>query len=221
MNRILTLCGIMLIAATAFAQQPRPVKPVITDESEAILKKMQQQWLNLQSSKISFTLQSAKEGKNSAAIKGTLWTQGKSYRLVLPEQVIICDGNNIWNYLPNSKEVSISPYEEDGPETSINPLQAIAGYTKYYRSAFIRETTEKGMIVQIIDLYPKQGQSFYKIRLVIRKDKQLPLRAVIHEKNGATDTYSFDQILMNPKTDPGLFTFKTADFPGVEVIDMR
>ena len=35
------------------------------------------------------------------------------------------------------------------------------------------------------------------------------------------NSYSFDQILMNPKTDPGLFTFKTADFPGVEVIDMR
>ena len=221
MKKHLFVCLLLLAGTCAMAQQPRPVRPAIADSSQTILKKMQQKWIGLQSSKISFTLQSSQDGANSTIIKGTLWTQGKSYKLEIPQQTIYCDGQTVWNYLPENKEVSISPYEENSMDASINPIQAIAAYDKYYRSAFIRETAEKGIVVQIIDLYPKQVQSFYKIRMVIRKDKMLPLRAVIHEKSGATDTYYFDNILMNPTIKSGFFTFRTEEHPDVEVIDMR
>ncbi len=221
MKKIIYACCIILLGGTLKAQQPHPVRPTVTDESQTILKKIQQQWTGLNSAKITFTLQSEKNGKSGTRMQGTLWTQGKSYRLSIPGQTIFCDGKEVWNYLPENNEVSVSPYEEDGNDISINPIQVIATYEKYYRSAFIRETSEKGIAVQIIDLYPKQGQSFYKIRMVIRKDKLLPLRASIHEKDGTVDTYHFDQILKNPKTAPGFFTFHPENYPDVEIIDMR
>lgn len=211
----------MLIACCVSAQQPKPVRPTITDESQAILKKMKEKWMGLETVKISFTLQSAKDGKSTGNIKGNLWTKGKSYRLSIPGQLIICDGKSTWNYLPQSREVNINPCEEDAGMLSLNPIQVISTYEKYYRSAFIREEAEKGIAVQIIDLYPKQVQSFYKIRFVIRKDKQLPLRAVIHEKDGSTDTYYFDQILFNPSLPGNFFTFDASKYPGIEIIDMR
>lgn len=220
MKRIIFGC-LLLIAGSVQAQQPRPVKPVITDESQTILKKMQQKWVGLQSAKISFTLQSAPNGETVSQLKGTVWTQGKAYKLEIPGQTVYCDGQTVWNYLPENQEVSISSYEESSQELSINPLQVIATYDQYYRSAFIREMSEKGVVVQVVDLYPKQGQSFYKIRMVIRKDKLLPTRAVIYEKNGATDTYHFDNIVMNPTIKSGFFTFHPEAHPDVEVIDMR
>lgn len=223
MKKTIIVCCLMLLAGNIWSQQPKPVRPAITDESGEILKKMQKQWMELQSIKISFTLQSEKKGQKGSSIKGTLWSQGSSYKLQIPGQTIFCDGKNVWNYLPESQEVSINPYEDDSRDISINPLQVISEYDKHYRSAFIREEAEKGIAVQIIDLYPKKVQSFYKIRLVIRKDRQLPLRAVIYEsqKDGSTDTYYFDQIIKNPKIGSGFFQFNAADYPGVEIIDMR
>lgn len=221
MKRIVFSLFLLGICCCISAQQPKPVRPTITDESQAILKKMKEKWMGLETVKITFTLQSAKEGKSTGNIKGSLWTKGKSYKLNIPGQIIFCDGKSVWNYLPQNKEVSINPYEEDANMLSLNPIQVISTYEKYYRSAFIREEAQKGIAVQIIDLYPKQVQSFYKIRFVIRKDKQLPLRAVIHEKDGSTDTYSFDQILFNPSLPDNFFTFDAAKYPGTEIIDMR
>jgi outer membrane lipoprotein-sorting protein len=221
MKKHCIICILLIINGIIYSQQPRPVKTEVTDQSQAILKKLKQQWTGLQSAKISFTLQSDENGKSGGNMKGTLWTQGQSYKLEIPGQIVWCDGNCIWNYLPANGEVSINPYEEEGGEITLNPLKVMADYEKYYRSAFIRESAEKGIIVQTIDLYPKQVQSFYKIRLVIRKDKLTPLRAAIHEKNGRVDTYHFDKILMNPKIESGFFRFNAAEHPNVEIIDMR
>ena len=208
-----------------FAQQPNPdsAKRIPSDESQAILKNLQKKWQSLQAVKIQFTLQSAKEGKNSAPIKGTLWSKGNAYKLSIPAQVIFCDGKNIWNYLPDNGEVSINTCEEQDNDAalSLNPLKIINDYEKYYRSAFIKETAEKGVAVQIIDLYPKQGQSFYKIRLVIQKSKQLPSRICFYEKDGTTDTYHFDQVQTNPPLNEAFFVFDAGKYPGVDIIDMR
>ncbi len=217
----LILASMLALTLTAGAQTRQPVKPVPSDESQLTLKSMQKKWMALQSSKITFTLQSEKEGKTLSTLKGNIWTKGNCYKLVIPEQTIVCDGKSVWNYLPQNKEVSINPYEEEEQDLSLNPIKVIQTYDKYYRSALIRETAEKGIAVQIIDLYPLKGQSFYKIRLVVRKDKMIPIRASIHEKNGTVDTYYFDQILFNPSLGEDFFRFDTAQYPGVEVIDMR
>ena len=223
MKRWIVLCTALSLCITAAAQQPRPetAKRVPTDESQAILKNMQKKWQSMQAVKISFTLQSEKESKTIETIKGTLWSKGESYKLSIPEQTIFCDGKNVWNYLPDNGEVTINPNEETEAAISLNPLKIINNYEKYYRSALIKETAEKGIAIQIIDLYPKQGQSFYKIRMVIRKDKLWPLRVSIYEKNGVTDTYYFDNIQTNPSLSENFFVFDAKQYPQVEIIDMR
>lgn len=223
MKKLILICTAIAFSLNAFSQQPNPesAKRIPSDESQAILKNMQKKWQSLQTVKICFTLQSVQNGKTAGTIKGTLWTKGESYKLEIPDQIIYCDGKSIWNHLPANEEVTINPYEETESSISLNPLKIISNYEKYYRSAFIKETAEKGIAIQIIDLYPKQGQSFYKIRMVIRKDKLQPIRVSIFEKNGSTDTYYFDQIQMNPTLNDSFFIFDEKKSPGVEIIDMR
>lgn len=211
------------IGFQAYAQQPNPesAKHVPSDESQAILKQMQKKWHELQAVRINFTLQTVKKEKVTGTIKGTLWSKGNSYKLTIPDQIIYCDGKSTWNFLPSNNEVSINPCEESESEFALNPLKIINNYEKYYRSAFIKETAEKGIAIQIIDLYPKQKQSFYKIRMVIQKDKLWPLRISVHEQDGSVDTYYFDQITPNPKLTESFFQFDSNKYPQVEIIDMR
>lgn len=205
----------------AIAQQPKPTRPVISDRSSSILKNMKNKWIGLSSVKIAFTLQSSENGKSYSPVSGNIWIKDKSYKLIIPGQNIICNGKNVWTYLPENKEVSINPYEENSDGIPINPIKLIGSYDKYYSSAFIKESAEKGIAIQIIDLYPKYTQAYYKIRLVISKDKQLPLRAIIYNKNGSSDTYYFNQITFNPNLNSDFFTFDAEKYPQVEIIDMR
>ncbi|MBO4402334.1 MAG: outer membrane lipoprotein carrier protein LolA [Bacteroidales bacterium] len=222
MKKIVMLCACICACQLLLAQQPRPenAKRVPADESQAILKNLQNKWQGLQAVKISFTLQSETKGKKSDPIKGTLWSKGKAYKLQIPNQTIYCDGKTLWNFLPQNGEVSINRYEET-EDMMQNPLKIIENYEKHYRSAFIGETAEKGVAVQIVDLYPKQVQSYFKIRLVIDKKKLVPLRISFHEKDGQVDTYYLDQTQLNPALNDSFFVFDEKQHPNVEIIDMR
>jgi outer membrane lipoprotein-sorting protein len=89
----------------------------------------------------------------------------------------------------------------------------ISNYQKYYRSAFIREISEKGIIVQIIDLYPLQAAPFFKIRVVIDKKQLEIIRISISERDGFTYTYTFDTFIKNPKINDTFFIFNTLHIP--------
>ena len=75
--------------------------------------------------------------------------------------------------------------------------------------------------MQIIDLTPKNGQSYYKIRIVVDKAKKEIIRTSIYEKDNTIYTYYFDTFTTNTALDDSNFKFNASKFPGVEVNDMR
>ena len=127
----------------------------------------------------------------------------------------------MWNYLPEQNEVNISLYDPQDDEIAINPIKLIANYKKYYRSAFVREFVEKGVTIQIIDLYPLQNSAFFKVRLYIEKNKKEITKTSISEFDGYTYTYSFDSFIKNPKLSNQLFIFNTSQYQNIEIIDLR
>lgn len=59
-------------------------------------------------------------------ITGNGFLQGDAYRLDLGSQILICDSNTLWTYLPDDAEVMISDVNaEDG---SNSPLSIIESY---------------------------------------------------------------------------------------------
>jgi outer membrane lipoprotein-sorting protein len=220
MKRYFFLISLIIVNLNIIFAQSQ-IKKIQDDESVIILKEIQQKLKALKTAEIKFSLRTEKEEKTVNVTKGNLWIKGDKYKLTIPSQHVYCDSINIWNYLPEQNEVTITQYDPQDEENAINPIKLITNYQKYYRSAFIREITEKGTPIQIIDLYPLQATTFFKIRLVIDKNKKEILRTSVSERNGYTYTYSFDIFIKNPKLSNSLFIFNTSQYQGIEIIDMR
>ncbi|MBC8490037.1 MAG: outer membrane lipoprotein carrier protein LolA [Bacteroidetes bacterium] len=151
--------------------------------------------------------------------EGILFVKGDKYRLFIAGQLVICNGETIWTYIEDAEEVQINSVE-DSDET-ITPSNLLTSYNKDYKSKFVRETFQYGTTVYVIDLTPVEGKSYYKIRLIIDKKREQILEITIFDKNESTYSYIINKFTPNIPVDDSEFTFNPADYPDVDVVDMR
>lgn len=150
---------------------------------------------------------------------GVLIVMGDKYNLDISGQQVFCDGETLWTYLADVEEVQVNSMED--AEESISPNRLLSSYKDEYRSKFISEDFLYGAAVNIIDLTPIEGKSFYKVRLIIDKEKDQLLDFTIFDKNGSTYSYVINKFEPNVEVTDDLFTFDPAEYPGVDVVDMR
>lgn len=150
---------------------------------------------------------------------GILLVMGEKYKLNISGQLVFCDGETIWTYIEDAEEVQINTLEES--EGSISPNKLLSSYNDEYRSKFIKEDFLYGATVNIVDLTPIEGKSYYKVRLIIDKAKDQLLEFTIYDKNGSTYSYVINKFEPNLEVTEASFTFNPADYPGVDVVDMR
>lgn len=214
------LCGSMYAqsgnASNAKTQTNKYVDQTSVDILDAIYKKMTA-YSNVY---VQFTFRTEKGGTTLDEMKGSIYVKGNQYKLITKEQQVYCDAHNVWTYMPEQKEVSIAPFDSTDTE-QLNPLQMVKDYKKNYRSNFIRDENRRGVWVQIIDLIPKKASSIAKVRLVSDKAKKQIVNVVVYEKDGTMYNYLVDKFLVNQSLPANAFTFNTANYPDVDVIDMR
>lgn len=187
----------------------------------AILDKVVAKIKTFSSMKIDFTykLENKKEKLNETQ-KGTITIKGNKFHLEVKGQHIYCDGKTVWTFIPDAEEVQVNNLDPKNDD-AINPNTLLATWQKNYRAKLIRETKEKGVVLQFIDLVPIKGKSYFKVRLVIDKDKQQIARSEVYDKNGSIYTYQVDKFIPNVKVTDADFAFNPAKHPGIEVNDMR
>jgi outer membrane lipoprotein-sorting protein len=216
--------GILIILTLFFypiyAQQSPQTRKHQDMESTAILKELQKKLTSYVSISIDFTFRSEKNEKFIDEITGSTMIKGDKYMLKTEQQYVFCDGTNLWNYLPEQKEVTVSLYDKDD-EQIMNPLNMIQNYEKYYESDFVREMIEKGTLIQIIDLTPLKATSYYKVRLILDKNKKQLMRFTVYEKEGLQYIYTVNKFVADRNIPDSQFLFDTAKYQGVEIIDIR
>ena len=188
--------------------------------ANAIMQELDPKYKGFTTMKINYTYKAEKEKKTLSALSGVALIKGDKYYITFDDQVFYCDGTTMWNYQKSTNEVSIYDYEESDDD-ALNPAKMLATWSKEFNAKFIREDNEKNKTVQIIDLTPKNGQSYYKIRIVVDKAKKEIIRTSIYEKDNTIYTYYFDTFTTNTALDDSNFKFNASKFPGVEVNDMR
>ncbi|MCF8379110.1 MAG: outer membrane lipoprotein carrier protein LolA [Bacteroidales bacterium] len=151
--------------------------------------------------------------------QGVLKIMGNKYRLNIAGQDVISDGETVWTYIPDADEVQINSVEDS--EESITPNKLLLSYNDDYKSKFIKETFQYGATVNVVDLTPYEGKTYYKVRLVIDAAKDQLYEITIFDKNGSTYSYIINKFIANPDIPESEFTFNEKDFPGVEKVDMR
>ena len=208
MNKIFTILLIAL-SSTLFAQD---------QVAKNVLDKLSTTTKSYKNMTIGFnfifenTSQNIKEER-----KGILILEADNFRLEMDAQTIINDGGSQWIYLADMNEVQIMEHDPEDDMMSPNKLFTI--YEKGYKYTYVGAKAEKGKRLQIIDLFPEESSAFTKIILAVDAAKNQLHKITIHDKNGGTYIYLITAFSSNTTIKP--FTFNTADFPGVEVIDLR
>jgi outer membrane lipoprotein-sorting protein len=167
----------------------------------------------------SYTLENKKTATKEVK-KGTACMKGDKYWASFAGQTLISDGKTTWTYIKDNNEVQINTVDPN--DESLNPTKLLTGYDKSFTPKFIKEEARSGKTIQIIDLTPLKGRSFFKIRVEIDKVAKQIVNSIVYDKNGTTTyTYSVIKFTPNKTIADTKFTFRTTDYPGVEVIDLR
>ena len=219
MNKILIVLFAALISSPIFSQDDKN-----NDKGDKKSREMLDRLTAKTESYKSVSIEFAYKMKNEDAdideqTDGKLTIMGNRYLLDIAGQKVICDGTTIWTYIEDAEEVQINSLEDS--EESISPNKLLSSYNDDYRSKFIRQDFMYGTQVNIIDLTPIEGKSYFKVRLIIDKSKDQLLEITIFDKNGSTYSYIISKFVTDVPVSKNDFIFQAKDYPEVEVVDMR
>ena len=147
--------------------------------------------------------------------KGNIKINQNKFRLDLNQQLIISDDSIQWIYLKESNELQIMEY--DSQDDMISPNKLFTIYENGYKSQYI-ELRENN---HIIDLFPIESNEFKNIQLHIDQDKIQLKKIILFDKNGGSFSYSITKLITDKEIDENAFKFNEANYPDLEIIDLR
>lgn len=153
---------------------------------------------------------------------GTIATKGDKYFLQIAGQEIRSNGKTVWTYLKDAEEVQISEVDEDS-EDLITPTSIFTMYEKGFRQQYIGEKSIGGVNTIVIHIFPLDldQKSYHTVKLYINKSKMEISKVEIMGKEGETYTYTIKSFQPNVSLSDDYFSFNTASYPDVEVVDLR
>jgi len=151
-------------------------------------------------------------------MSGSAIISGDKYKLVLDDYNIWTDGSNVWNYLPDANEVTITETDPDDDSFITRPSLLFTMYEEGYKIRLVEQTASEW----VIDLYPEDiASDLIRIRMKIGKTLYDLIGAEYKTKDGVTITLTVDKYDLTFKPAGDFFTFKPADYKDVDIIDMR
>ena len=166
----------------------------------------------------SFTLNNP-DLKINETTSGILEVKGPKYHLKMGEQEIFCDGKNVISYQKETNE-ALAQDIADMDSESITPQSIFMMYEKGFKIRYVKDATEAGKKIAVIDLYPidPRKKDYSMITLFVDDLQQSINRAEIKAKNGSKYTYAVNKLEPNVTMADLAFTFDKAKYPGVKVI---
>jgi outer membrane lipoprotein-sorting protein len=152
---------------------------------------------------------------------GTVYLKGTRYKVLLNGQEIYCDGETIWTYNKDTKEVQINTYTPDNG--TITPSRL---FTNFYDKEFLYRldgtASYKGKTTDVIEMTPlDKSKPFFKVVVQVDRSSHNIVNTKIFEKGGNQYTYEVTSFTTNMALDDKSFVFDTAAHPGVDVVDLR
>lgn len=207
------LAVIVLLPQLLFSQ-------VVDTKAQKILDDTYAKIQSYKTLKIDFTYVMENSTKNTRnETKGSITIKGNKYVLSLDDQIIYCDGTTKWTYFVNDNEVQINSVKAD--EEILPSYILLADYKNDHYPKFIRELPKNNKVINVIDLVPKTGKSYYKIRLEIDNNTKLLTSASVYNKDNNTFIYVIDKLTPNIDVSDNYFVFNDSEHPDVIVNDMR
>lgn len=151
---------------------------------------------------------------------GKIVLQGAKFNVSVKDQQIICDGKNIWTYIPADKEVQVNYFEES--DDIFSPSKIFSLYKDGYLYQIKEKKAVNGKSLTVIEMAPpKKKVSYFKIDVTIDETTLQIIESKIYEKNGVRYIYKLTKQTSNASINEDSFTFDAKKYPGVKVVDLR
>lgn len=191
--------------------------------AKAVLDKLKKKYESFQTLFADFQLEIEIPEVTTETQKGQLWQMGDKYRAELDNRSIISDGQNVWVYLGNNKEVQINCANEFAAEGMMSPKDLLTVYEQeefvYYLS---NEFREENKTVQQIEFKPTDKDSEYsKLRLTVDKKTTEVVRMKVFSKEGSRFTLKMNSFTPNQKINANKFMWQQSECPDCYVEDLR
>jgi outer membrane lipoprotein-sorting protein len=232
---LLTLPAGML-ALTAFAQPPaQKTDPNYDPKAKLILDDVSKTAKSYATITASFSISLKKTDGTTDVKNGSIIMKSGRYKIVLEnsakggvvkKEEYYNDGKTTWVYSEKDGEVTIDCAPDPAAkknENSISPNDIFTIHEKGFKYKFIKEETQNGKAVQLIDLYPEKPdkKNYHTVKLTIDKAKKQIINVVFLNKDQTTTTYTVKSLTPNLEVADGVFQFDSKTHPGVSVIDLR
>ena len=142
------------------------------------------------------------------------------YRITTSGQDIISDGNTQWSVLKDVGEVQIT--DVDPTADVISPTNIFSFYERGYKYVSSADERAGGTQLAVVELTPEDASSpYFKIKLRIDQQTHQIYDVNLFDKGGNRFVYTIKHTKANPQLAADRFVFDPADYPGVEVVDLR
>ncbi len=187
------------------------------DDKKAVdlLDMMSEKYKKMEGFTTSFTYIMNNLSENIAdSFQGKISVKEEMYVLFIEGQKIINDSKTIWTYLEDLNEVTISEFDPEEQELSLNNIFEI------YKTGFSFKFLGVEKDLRLVEIYPDdQEKSYFKILFKIDYDGLLSSFSVF-DKSNSTFIYMINDF-KEESLENTLFTFVTENYPEIEVIDFR
>lgn len=220
---------LFLVFFTSFSSFAQSTGSSLNDpEATALLKKVSDKYKSYKNVSADFKLLVVRpkmkptddERKLTDTITGKVLLEGSKFHITVKDQHIICDGKNIWTYVPADKEVQVNYFEET--DDIFSPSKIFSLYKEGYTYQIKEKKVQGGKNVTVIEMSPTgKKASYFKIDVVIDDAALQIVESKIYEKNGTRYIYRLTKQTPNTATTTESFIFDAKKYPGVKVVDLR
>ncbi len=154
--------------------------------------------------------------------RGTITVNGVKYNVILPENHIIFDGQDLYNYSKADKEVIIEKGRtDDTPTESLSDIFSLNVDAYTIRKADMNATGPTGANMTAIELVPSDQSEITKLHIFIQKDNPVPAAIHIFPNGGKEIDIDINKVLLDLQPEPERFVFSREKFKNAEIIDFR
>jgi outer membrane lipoprotein-sorting protein len=215
MKNLYVLFILIFFSAGCFTQQDPKAREILDIASEQTKK-----YTSLQAN---FELIISKRtDKSESKSEGLIKIKGEKYYLSTLGTEIYCNGETMWSYLEDVKEVTISEMSSEEEDFIDNPAKIFTWYNRDFKYRYVGEASLNGIWMHEIDLFPNNlNQPYSRFKVFINKETNDLFLISAIGKDGTDYSVFLTKIKKNIEMNDNLFEFDINKHKDVEVIDMR
>tara|TARA_B110000037_G_C17062274_1_gene482357 strand:+ start:100 stop:756 length:657 start_codon:yes stop_codon:yes gene_type:complete len=187
---------------------------------ERILQEVSDNIQKNNASKFNFKLEIKSEDINEIQ-NGYALIEKEKFYYKTEEREVICDGINVWTYLPEDNECYIDLLED--LDNTLNPSEIFTMWKEGFKYMYVKKILVNNQTIHKIKMFPSQPDksNFHTIIMDINESLKLISEASVKTKDGVTIETTITDFKSNPKINVKQFSWDENSHPNIDEIDNR